>query len=142
MALQDILTHRAVRLALSFMVGLAIAFVAYERMTDPEPRQQRRLEESVVLDARAQLRDVLALPGNVSIVDPVDTDRKVGKVYIYPEGDGWQVSGYYRREGEMRWHPWLMNLGASRELLALKIQDSNADVVARAAADPRIEMIP
>jgi len=39
-------------------VGLVFAFMSYQWITNPAPREERQLEEAVVLDARNYLREV------------------------------------------------------------------------------------
>lgn len=134
--------HRVVRLTVAFGAGLLLALLAYERSTDPEPRRQRLEEEAVVLEARRRLRDYVSLGRDLEIVDPLQTDRKVGKVYIYPAADGWQVSGHYRRAGERDWHPWLMALDGRLALESLSVRDAAAEIAARAATDARFSAKP
>ena len=134
--------QRLLRLAVACVVGLLLAFFAYDRSTDPEPRRQRLAEEAVVLQARQTLRDYVALGAALEIVDPLAADRKVGKTYIYPTADGWQVSGHYRRSGEPGWHPWLMTLDRDAALETLSVQDAAEGIAARAAADERFTAKP
>ena len=135
--------HRFLRLAVAFGVGLALAFAAWRFATDPVPRQQRALEEQVVATARQLLQSQVAPDAAaLEIVDPLAPDRKVGKVYIYPTADGWQVSGHYRRDPDDSWHPWLMSLDADRRLQSLAVRDASPALAARAAADPRLSVRP
>ncbi len=135
-------THRIARLFVAFAAGALLAWYAYDRSTDPEPRRQRVAEEAAVLAARGILEDYVALGRELEIVDPLAPDRKVGKVYIYPTADGWQVSGHYRRAGEQRWHAWLMTLDAQEVLLSLSAQDDSAELSALAASDERFSAVP
>lgn len=75
-------------------------------------------------------------------MDPLAPDRKVGKVYVYPTADGWQVSGHYRRVGEERWHPWLMSLDGNGGLRSLALRDDDPGLTARAATDPKLSVKP
>ena len=135
--------HRVLRLVVAFGFGLALAFAAYRIATDPAPRQQRALEEQVVASARQLLRDRIAPGGGaLDIVDPLAPDRKVGKVYIYPTADGWQVSGHYRRDADDPWHPWLMSLDGAGGLLSLAVRDATPALAERAAADPLLSVRP
>jgi hypothetical protein len=134
------LNHKILRLVVAFGIGLFLALYAYERITDPVPRQQRQQEEAVVREARAILTQVVGGAGKLKIVDPVSPDRKIGKVYIYPIEGGWEVSGHYQRGSELRWHPWLMTLNEQRELVSLLAQDDAGDLQAIAADDPRITL--
>jgi hypothetical protein len=61
-------------------------------------------------------------------------------VYIYREGDNWEVSGYYRRGENDEWHPFLMTLDETNAITYLKVQD--AALVERAAADQTLEVLP
>ncbi len=62
--------------------------------------------------------------GQLVIVDPVSPDRKVGKVYVYPAGDRWEVSGFYRRDKNDLWHPYLITLDAALALKHMKVSDT------------------
>ena len=55
----------------------------------------------------------------------VNVDKDVGKTYISPKGEEWQVSGYYRRNASDEWHPWLMSLDKDKSLTGLSMQDSS-----------------
>lgn len=138
----EFLSHRAVRFAVALALGLALAIGGYQWLTDPRPRQERQLQERVVLAARSQLLAALGAGQSTQVVDPVNTDRKVGKVYIYPGDDGWQVSGYYQWPGETAWYPWLMTLDGELELLSLKVPGADARAARAAATDPRINATP
>lgn len=133
------MNHRIGRAIFALVVGLAVAVYSYQWITSPELRAERATEERVVETSRIVLRSVLASDA-LEIVDPLSPDRKVGKVYVYAEDPGWAVSGYYRRGDEDGWHPYLMTLTARLELVRLKAQD--AGLLDRAAADPRLEILP
>ena len=116
------MNHRIARLAFGLGVGLLVAFMAFKWITNPEPRAERQLEEAAVAVSRQHLGATLTNE-SVELVDPLSPNRKVGKTYVYRAGDGWEVSGYYRREND-RWHPYLMSLDASQAMTHLKVQDS------------------
>lgn len=132
------MNHRVGRLIFGIVVGLLVAVFAYRWVIDPAPRAERALEESVVMSSRVVLAATLAV-GELEIVDALAPNRKVGKTYVYPNGDGWEVSGYYRRSADDRWHPYLMSLSGSIELEHLKVQDP--ELVNRAENDPRLEAV-
>jgi hypothetical protein len=131
--------HRIFRLVFAFAVGVALSLYVYQRMMNPAPLQQRAQEEAVVLAARSFLAD--AVPDDdIEIVDPLATNRSAGKVYIYPAGDGWQVSGHYRRNERDPWHPFLMTLDANVQLVSLAVADSDPRMQAAAENDPRLSV--
>ncbi len=101
---------------------MIVAVMAFKWITNPEPRAERQLEESVVAASRQHLETTVG-SNNMELVDPLSPNRKVGKTYIYRNGDGWEVSGYYRRAEDDRWHPYLMALDASHAMTHLKVQD-------------------
>lgn len=133
------MNHRIGRSVFALAVGLGVAFFAFQWITNPQPRAERARQEQVVLASRSLLAGILA-SDSLEIVDPLDPDRKVGKVYVYAEGPGWAVSGYYRRSEEDRWHPYLMTLSNSLQLYGLKVQDPA--LRGRANSDPIIEVSP
>jgi hypothetical protein len=131
--------HRIGGLVFAFGIGLLVAFLSYRWITDPAPRVERQLQEAVVLAAREQLRDIVG-SGELEVVDPVAPDRKVGKVYVYRVGDGWEVSGFYRRDADDRWHPFLMSLDAANAMTLVKVRD--AALAEAADDDDRLETLP
>ncbi|NIL94345.1 MAG: hypothetical protein GTO71_07890, partial [Woeseiaceae bacterium] len=96
-------------------------------------------QEAAVHASRAALLETLAI-GDLELVDPLAPDRKVGKTYIYRSGDGWEVSGYYRRGESKAWHPYLISLDASLAMTHLRVRD-NA-LLDAAADNPVVEVVP
>jgi len=133
------MNHRVARLLFGFGVGLLVAYFAFQWISNPAPRAERRLEEATVAAARQHLEDTLAI-GGIEIVDPLAPNRKIGKSYVYRADSGWEVSGYYRRGEGDRWHPYLMALDPSLAIVSLKIQD--ARLVERASNDPLLVTVP
>jgi len=133
------MNHRVGQWIFGIGVGLLVAVLAYRWVTDPSPRNERQLEHSVIETARTQLRTVLAI-AEIDVVDPLAPDREVGKTYIHRAGDGWQVSGYYRRGEVDSWHPFLMTLDASHTMSHLRIRDRA--FIEEAASNPAIEVLP
>jgi hypothetical protein len=134
--------HRLVSIVISLVVGAAAALYAYDRATDPLPGLQRELEEVVVIRAREILKAYVAPTSDIEIVDSVNPDRDVGKVYIAPIEGGWEVSGHYRRSAQDKWHPWLMSVDTSLQLQMLSLQDGDPDLGRRASTDPKFDAIP
>lgn len=118
---------------------MIVAFMAFKWITNPEPRAERQLEETAVAASRQHLGATLA-SASVELVDPLSPDRKVGKTYVYRAGDGWEVSGYYRRDENDRWHPYLITLDASNAMTHLKVQDSM--LRESAAQNELLEIVP
>ncbi len=135
------MNHRIGRAIFAIVVGLVIAGLSYQWITNPAGREERVLQISVVEAAREHLATTID-DEDLQIVDPVSPNRKVGKVYVYPEGDAWAVSGYYRRVDTERWHPYLMSLDGELRLMALKAQDSDSGLLERAQMDPRLDIRP
>ncbi len=132
--------HRIIRLVLAFAIGIFLALYSFERISDPEPKLQRVREESVVMSAREILTSYVAGEMQIEIVDPLATDRSVGKSYIYPADNGWEVSGHYRRYASDRWHPFLMSLDANVELISLSVRDDDEGIAATAEDDPKFSV--
>jgi hypothetical protein len=133
------MNHRIGRLVFAFGVGILVAFLSYRWITNPAPRMERQQEEAVVMVARGYLADTTGVAAP-EIVDPLAPDRKVGKVYVYRAGDGWEVSGYYRRDEDDRWHPFLMSLDSSSVMTHLKVQD--ASLTRQARENAMLEVLP
>jgi hypothetical protein len=121
------------------MFGLLVAALSYEWISNPAGREERAIQISVVEVSRQHLEAVIEAD-LLEIVDPLSPNRKVGKVYIYPEAQGWAVSGYYRRSSDDAWHPYLMTLGVDLTLSHLKIHDRAKGLAERAAIDPALEI--
>ena len=133
------MNHRIGRLIFAFGVGLIVAVLAFRWIADPGPRVERQLQETVVLASRRLLEETLAI-GALEIVDPLAPDRVVGKSYVYRAADGWEVSGFYRRDENDLWHPYLMALDAALGLAHLKVSDSA--LLNRQAEDSMLEILP
>jgi hypothetical protein len=118
-------------------VGLLVAFLSYQWITNPAPRAERQLEEAVVLDARNHL---IVQLGVRETVDPLAPNRKIGNSYVYRAGTGWEVSGFYRRDENDRWHAFLMSLDGARNVTLLKVQDN--ELAERASEDSILEVSP
>ena len=131
------MNHQVGRWVFALGIGVLVAFLSYRWVTNPAPRAERQLQEAVV----SRARDDLVLATGIEapeIVDPLAPDRKVGKVYIYRSGSGWEVSGYYRRNEDDKWHPFLMTLDATPAMTHLKVQDA----ALAGSDDPRLEVLP
>ncbi len=133
--------HRIGRFAFATIIGLLIASLSYQWITNPEGREERETQVSVVEASRLLLESIVAIEA-LEIVDPLAPNRKVGKVYVYPEDSGWAVSGFYRRGEGDRWHPYLMMLGPESGLVSLKVQDRDQHLAVRAETDPLLEISP
>ncbi len=77
--------------------------------------------------------------GVLEIIDPMSPDRKVGKAYVYSTDSGWQVSGFYRRDDNDLWHPYLMELDKDLSLLRLKVSDGS---LLYRNKEPLLEVLP
>lgn len=122
-------------------VGLIVAAMSYRWAADSGAREQRERELLAAGQARAGLQQFVGAE-ELEIVDPLEPDRKVGKVYIYPAGDGWEVSGFYRRDQADLWHPWLMRLDADLRTIHLRVSDQDPRLVEQARRNPAIEVLP
>lgn len=136
------LNHKVIRVVVALAIGIVLALYSYDRVTDPLPRQQRAQEEEVVVRARVILKDIVAPNSVLQFVDPLRPDRKIGKVYIYPSDDGWEVSGHYRRGEQDIWHPWLMSVDSSVQLQKLSVRDKDPQLIALAAETPLFSATP
>ncbi len=136
------ISHKVVRPLVAVTVGLVLALYSYQRITDPEPGLQRTIEEAIVMVARDILQSYVS-PGNlIEIVDAVSPASKVGKSYVYPTDDGWELSGHYRRDENDRWHPYLMLLNGDAGLKSLAVQDGNDRLIGMSAQDPKFSAVP
>lgn len=133
------MNHRVGRAVFALAIGLAAAFYSYQWISSSRLGVERAEEEQVVSVSRSLLKTALATD-TVQLVDPLSPDRKVGKVYVYAEDPGWAVSGYYRRNDEDSWHPYLMTLTSELELVRLKARD--AALANQAAGDARLDIVP
>ncbi len=135
------MNHKMGSLVFGAVVGVLVAIWAYQWVSDPEKSERRTEQETVVETSRTVLREKLAI-GDIELVDPLAPQRKVGKVYVYPLESGWEISGYYRRNDQDLWHPYLMALDRELSLESLKVSDSDAGLAQLAAMDPNFEVLP
>ncbi len=131
--------HRPGSIVFGIVVGIVVAILSYQWITDPDKRAEREQQERVVERSRELLREKLEIDG-LEIVDPLAPQRRVGKVYVYPIDGGWEVSGFYRRDEDDRWHAYLMSMDLEDRLLHVKVQDRTGDLITRAANDPEFEV--
>jgi hypothetical protein len=131
--------HRAAQWLFAAAVGLAVAVGAYRWVSDSGRQVERDLQIHVVEAARTQLKATLSLAG-LELVDPLLPDRKVGKAYVYRDGSGWQVSGYYRRDQHDAWHPYLITMDKDLALVRLKVSD--AAFLEKFSGSDRVEVLP
>jgi len=137
-----LINHKTISWVIALSVGLLLALFSFERISDPEPRAQRAEEEAVVLAAREILQSYVSPGAELLLVDPLDTNRKVGKVYIYPTEAGWEVSGHYRRDANDTWHPYLMSLDNAVKLVNLAVSDSNERLLGLSSQDSKFSAVP
>lgn len=135
------MNHHIARTVFALVTGLLVASLSYQWITNPAGREERALQVAVVESSRDLITAVVAT-GSLEFVDPLSPKRKVGKVYVYPEDDEWAVSGYYRRNDDDRWHPYLVRLRADHSLAFLKLKDAAPALLERAGNDPLLEIIP
>ncbi len=133
------INHRVGSIVFGVIVGLAAAAWSYHWITDPQKLAARQAEERAVLRARDLLAERLSID-NLQVVDPLATNRKVGKVYIYPSEDGWDISGYYRRNDDDSWHAYLMAVTSGLQLESLKVDDDDPALAALASSDPAVDV--
>ena len=88
------------------------------------------------------MQSYVAPAGDVEIVDPLAPNRKIGKVYVFAAGDGWEVSGFYRRHGTDIWHPYLMSLDAAGDVSGLTVSDRSKRLIDLAAQDEALTVLP
>ncbi len=134
------MNHRVGSIIFGLVVGLAIAVLAYQWVTDPAKRLERAEQERVVELSREILQQTLEIH-DLQVVDPLAPQRKVGKVYIYPLENGWELSGYYRRDDDDRWHPYLLELSSGLSLRSLKVRDTDGGLAQIAAMNPLVEVL-
>ena len=130
--------NQVARITFGLLIGILVAFFSYQWITDSSRRVERSLEESVVTEVRTILAEALLLTG-LEIVDPLQPNREAGKSYIYRTATGWQVSGYYRRQEEDPWHPFLMDLDSAGTMTNLRVDDP--EMIKRANADSSLEVL-
>ncbi len=121
------------------VVGVVVALLSYRWISDPAPKIERERQEQAVAESRRLLADTLSIR-DLELVDPLEPNRKVGKAYIYPIADGWEISGYYRRNENDRWHPYLMSLSQALALVTIKVGDSEVALVERAENNPKLSV--
>jgi hypothetical protein len=136
------MNHTVIRPLLAFAIGLILALYSYHRITDPEPARQRAIEEAVVMSARDIVLSYVAPGAEIELVDPLSPDRKVGKVFFGRAGNGWELSGHYRRGEDDPWHPYLMKLDGESGLESLAVRDANERLIGMSAQDPKFSAIP
>ena len=135
------INHRIMRWVFALSFGLLVAYGSYKWITTSDRAFRRGIEEEVVRKSRAILASYVADREELRISDPLDRVRAAGKVYIFPNASGWEISGQYRRQDEKAWHPYLMDLDRDSKLVRLSVEDTDPELVRRAATDPLFEVV-
>ena len=133
--------HTKIRVVVALLAGLLTFYLSYQWITDTERPERRAQEETVVLAARAILFEYVGTE-QLQVSDPLQRVREAGKVYIYPESFGWEVSGHYQRSDESAWHDFLITLNANNELIRLLVNDDAAYLLDKSREDPKFEALP
>ncbi len=136
------INHKVIRPLVAVTFGLLLALYAYQRVIDPEPARKRAIEEGIVMLARDVLQSYVAPRQEIGVVDPLNPDSKVGKVFIAPTGTGWEIAGHYRRDEADPWHPYLMMLDGEGGLESLAVRDGNDRLIGMSAQDPKFSAVP
>lgn len=134
--------HRIMSLVFAFSVGLIVAMLSYQWITNPDRAANRAFEEGIVRESRVILDTWVEGGNTIEISDPLNRVREAGKVYIFPTDSGWELSGQYRRTGEREWHPYLMRLDADARLVSLSVKDDDPLLAEKAANDSRFRISP
>jgi hypothetical protein len=134
------INHRVMSLVFAFGIGLLVSFGSYRWITDDQRGAQRAVEEALVRESRLILESYVGRSTKIEISDPLDRVRAAGKVYIYPVGDGWEVSGQYRRVGDRHWNAYLMSLDGESRLISLSVEDASPEIAGIAADDPKFSV--
>lgn len=135
------MSQRPGSIVFGLVVGLGIAVLSYEWISSPDRGAERREQERVVAESRSLLKETLAIE-QLEIVDPLSPQRRVGKVYIYPQQAGWELSGYYRRDESDIWHPYLLSMEVDLSLESLRVKDKDPALERIAAEDKRLSINP
>ncbi len=138
----QMINHKVISWVLALVIGIVLSLFAFERISDPEPAMRRAQEETVVMAAREILQSYVSPGQELQLVDPLEPNRKIGKVYVYPTDNGWELSGHYRRNMADAWHPYLMSLDQQGELTSLAVQDANERLVGLSTRDSRCSAVP
>ena len=132
------MNHDVGRVVFAIAVGLLVATLSYRWIMNTGPRTERLQEERVVMESRELLHSTLDI-GQLEIVDPLAPDRVVGKTYVYPNENHWEVSGFYRRNENDLWHPYLVAMGADFSLVRLRVSDP---ALLHRDGDTQLEVLP
>lgn len=133
--------HAKIRIVVALTVGILVFFLSYRWITDAERPERRAQEDAVVMAARSILFAYIG-DDKMRISDPLDRVREAGKVYIYPESFGWEISGHYQRSGEAGWHDFLLTLDNNKALIRLLVKDDDAALRDKARTDAKFEALP
>ena len=132
------MNHTTGKWIFALLIGGVLAWLAFERATDPVPIQQKKQQEQTVQISRGILHDWVSPDSALQIVDPLDPDHRIGDSYIWPNGNEWDVSGFYRRDAADAWHPYIMRLDGENRMVSLSVRDEDIALRERAESDDRV----
>lgn len=128
--------HKFLRIFIFLMLSIAALTYTYRNVYEPISVNQRGGEIQIIHITRSIIKSYIDISSDIKIIDPLNPNRKIGKSYIFPSDNGWEISGYYKKTDHDNWHPWLISLNSANELVSITVKDDSPRIKKKSIEDP------
>jgi hypothetical protein len=128
--------HKFLRIIIFSILFIAVLTYTYRNVYEPISANQRDDEIQIIHITRSIIKNYIDISPDIEIIDPLNPNRKIGKSYIFPSDNGWEISGYYKKTDYDNWHPWLISLNSVNELVSIAVKDDNPRINKKSIEDP------
>ena len=128
--------HQFLRIIIFLILFIAAITYTYRKVYEPISVNQREDEIQIIHITRSIIKSYIDISSDIEIIDPLNPNRKIGKSYIFPSDNGWEISGYYKKSGHDNWHPWLISLNSANELVSIAVKDDDSGINKKSIEDP------
>ena len=128
--------HKFLKIIIFLILFIAALTYTYRNVYEPISVNQRGDEIQIIHITRSIIKSYIDISPDIEIIDPLNPNRKIGKSYIFPSDNGWEISGYYKKTDYDNWHPWLISLNSVNELVSITVKDDNLRINKKSIEDP------
>ena len=128
--------HKFLKIIIFLILFIAALIYTYKNVYEPISVNQRGDEIQIIHITRSIIKSYIDISPDIEIIDPLNPNRKIGKSYIFPSDNGWEISGYYKKTDYDNWHPWLISLNSVNELVSITVKDDNLRINKKSIEDP------
>tara|TARA_B100001105_G_scaffold50458_1_gene38034 strand:+ start:208 stop:618 length:411 start_codon:yes stop_codon:yes gene_type:complete len=133
--------HKFLKIIIFLILFIAALTYTYRNVYEPISVNQRGGEIQIIHITRSIIKSYIDISSDIKIIDPLNPNRKIGKSYIFPSDNGWEISGYYKKTDRDNWHPWLISLNSTNELVSIAVKDDSPRIKKKSIEDPFLSIV-